>query len=150
MISYMYRDFTKIVLIVMRNLYPLIFVLTCSIIKAQNIATSINGTWIFESMTTITKAEREEVKIVYADQKNLESLSFNQSGSLYFNGVTGGVKNDGSGLWATKENNLTIIVDADTTKSTYEIVDSFLTLIITEKESDEYYGFSTILKYKKP
>ena len=146
----MYRDFTKIVLIVMRNLYPLIFVLTCSIIKAQNIATSINGTWIFESMTTITKAEREEVKIVYADQKNLESLSFNQSGSLYFNGVTGGVKNDGSGLWATKENNLTIIVDADTTKSTYEIVDSFLTLIITEKESDEYYGFSTILKYKKP
>tara|TARA_B110000008_G_C16700627_1_gene456565 strand:+ start:170 stop:622 length:453 start_codon:yes stop_codon:yes gene_type:complete len=150
MISYMYRDFTKIVLIVMRNLYPLIFVLTCSIIKAQNIATSISGTWIFESMTTITKAEREEVKIVYADQKNLESLSFNQSGSLYFNGVTGGVKNDGSGLWATKENNLTIIVDADTTKSTYEIVDSFLTLIITEKESDEYYGFSTILKYKKP
>lgn len=146
----MYRDFTKIVLIVMRNLYPLIFVLTCSIIKAQNIATSISGTWIFESMTTITKAEREEVKIVYADQKNLESLSFNQSGSLYFNGVTGGVKNDGSGLWATKENNLTIIVDADTTKSTYEIVDSFLTLIITEKESDEYYGFSTILKYKKP
>lgn len=146
----MYRDFTKIVLIVMRNLYPLIFVLTCSIIKAQNIATSINGTWIFESMTTITKAEREEVKIVYADQKNLESLSFNQSGSLYFNGVTGGVKNDGSGLWATKENNLTIIVDADTTNSTYEIVDSFLTLIITEKESDEYYGFSTILKYKKP
>tara|TARA_B110000014_G_C20079052_1_gene563576 strand:- start:859 stop:1311 length:453 start_codon:yes stop_codon:yes gene_type:complete len=150
MISYMYRDFTKIVLIVMRNLYPLIFVLTCSIIKAQNIATSISGTWIFESMTTITKAEREEVKIVYADQKNLESLSFNQSGSLYFNGVTGGVKNDGSGLWATKENNLTIIVDADTTNLTYEIVDSFLTLIITEKESDEYYGFSTILKYKKP
>ena len=146
----MYRDFTKIVLIVMRNLYPLIFVLTCSIIKAQNIATSISGTWIFESMTTITKAEREEVKIVYADQKNLESLSFNQSGSLYFNGVTGGVKNDGSGLWATKENNLTIIVDADTTNLTYEIVDSFLTLIITEKESDEYYGFSTILKYKKP
>ena len=146
----MYRDFTKIVLIVMRNLYPLIFVLTCSIIKAQSIATSINGTWIFESMTTITKAEREEVKIVYADQKNLESLSFNQSGSLYFNGVTGGVKNDGSGLWATKENNLTIIVDADTTNLTYEIVDSFLTLIITEKESDEYYGFSTILKYKKP
>ena len=146
----MYRDFTKIVLIVMRNLYPLIFVLTCSIIKAQNIATSISGTWIFESMTTITKAEREEVKIVYADQKNLESLSFNQSGFLYFNGVTSGVKNDGSGLWATKENNLTIIVDADTTNLTYEIVDSFLTLIITEKESDEYYGFSTILKYKKP
>ena len=145
----MYRDFTKMILPIMRNLYPLIFLLMFSIMKSQEIAPPINGTWVFESMTTITRAEREEVKIVYADQNNLESLSFNQSGSLYFNGVTNGVRNEGSGSWTMVKNNLVIIVDSDTTKSTYEVLGSFLTLIITEKESEEYYGFSTILKYKK-
>ena len=145
----MYRDDTKIVLTIMRNWYPFLFLFLCSFLKTQDLNSSLNGTWFFESMTTITRAEREEVSIVYADQKNVESLSFNQSGSLYFNGITNGVKNDGTGSWFSEEKSLNIIVDTDTTRSTYKITDGFLTLIITENESDEYYGFSTILKYKK-
>ena len=42
----------------------------------------ILGKWIFQSMTTITKAQREEITIVYKDEKNVETLSFDESGEI--------------------------------------------------------------------
>ena len=39
----------------------------------------ILGKWIFQSMTTITKAQREEITIVYKDENNIETLSFDDS-----------------------------------------------------------------------
>ena len=50
-----------------------------SLVCAQNSEYSLVGEWIFESMTTITKAEREEITIVYNDENNLETLSFENS-----------------------------------------------------------------------
>ena len=36
--------------------------------------------WIFQSMTTLTKAQREEITVVYKDENNIETLSFDYSG----------------------------------------------------------------------
>ena len=49
------------------------------------------GSWVFESMTTITKAQREEIRIVYKDSKNIETLSFDESGSISYNVLNDGI-----------------------------------------------------------
>ena len=126
----------------------LILFICYSFLEAQNNYSELFGTWIFESMTTITNAAREEITIVYKDKKNIETLSFNKSGAIYYSVINDGIQNDGSGVWFAQEGYLTIIVEADTTYGTYEIEDNFLTIITREEESDEHFGFSTILKYK--
>ena len=120
----------------------------CSFLEAQNNHSELFGTWVFESMTTITNAAREEITIVYKDKKNIETLSFNKSGAIYYNVINDGIQNDGSGVWFAQEGYLTIIVDVDTTYGTYEIEDNALTIITREEETNEYFGFTTILKYK--
>ena len=45
----------------------------------------ILGKWIFQSMITITKAQREEITIVYKDENNIETLYFDDSSSLSIN-----------------------------------------------------------------
>jgi len=55
----------------------LILFICCSFLEAQNNHSELFGTWVFESMTTITNAAREEITIVYKDKKNIETLSFN-------------------------------------------------------------------------
>ena len=70
-----------------------------SLVCAQNREYSLVGEWIFESMTTITKAEREEITIVYNDENNLETLSFENSGAINYNVMNEGVKKLGSGVW---------------------------------------------------
>ena len=132
----------------MKIFHILILLICCSFLEAQNNHSNLFGTWIFESMTTITNAAREEITIVYKDKKNIETLSFNKSGAIYYNVINDGIQNDGSGVWFAQEGYLTIIVKADTTYGTYEIEDNFLTIITREEESDEHFGFSTILKYK--
>ena len=52
-------------------------------------------------------------------------------------------------MWYADQSYVSIIVDLDTTCGTYEIENSFLTIIMTEKDSDEYYGNRTILKDSK-
>jgi len=42
---------------------------------------------------------------------------------------------------------MSIVVDLDTTCGAYEIENSFLTILTTWEETDEYYGNRTILKY---
>ena len=100
-------------------------------------------------MTTITKAQREEITIVYEDENNIETLSFDDSGEIIYNVMNDRVKKTGRGVWYTDQSYVSMIVDLDTTYGTYEIESSFLTIIKTEEESDEYYGNSTILKYSR-
>ena len=116
---------------------------------SQGSSMPILGKWIFQSMTTITKAQREEITIVYKDENNIETLSFDDSGEIVFIVMNGGVKKTGCGVWCADQSYVSIIVDLDTTCGTYEIENSFLTIIMTEKDSDEYYGNSTILKYSR-
>ena len=105
--------------------------------------------WIFQSMTTITKAQREEITIVYKDENNIETLSFDDSGEIVYDVMNDGVNKTGRGVWYADQSYVSIIVDLDKTCGIYEIKNSFLTIITTEKESDEYYGNRTILKYSR-
>ncbi len=65
----------------MINRAKILLLLKLSLLFAQNSEYGLIGEWIFESMTTITKAEREEITILYNDENNLETLSFENSGS---------------------------------------------------------------------
>tara|TARA_B100000029_G_scaffold215451_1_gene213273 strand:- start:3185 stop:3490 length:306 start_codon:yes stop_codon:yes gene_type:complete len=98
-------------------------------------------------MTTITRAEREEITILYNDENNLETLSFEESGKIKYNVMNEGIEKIGTGVWYSEGVYLTIIVDLDTTYGTYQIEDGFLSIIVSEEESEEFYGYSTILKY---
>ena len=119
------------------------------VLQAQSNQITLLGTWVFQSMTTITKAQREEITIVYKDQNNVETLSFNESGSIEYNVMNDGIEKKGDGIWYAEEEYITIIVDSDTTYGTYEFQDNELIIITSELESEEYYGYSTILKYIK-
>ena len=119
------------------------------ILQAQSNQITLLGTWVFQSMTTITKAQREEITIVYKDQNNVETLSFNESGSIGYNVMNDGIEMNGAGIWYAEDEYITIIVDSDTTYGTYEFQDNELIIITSELESEEYYGYSTILKYIK-
>ena len=119
------------------------------ILQAQSNQVILFGTWVFESMTTITKAQREEITIVYKDEKNVETLSFYESGSIEYNVMNDGIEKNGTGTWYAEDTYMTIIVDSDTTYGTYTLLDKELTIITSEMESEEYYGYSTILKYIK-
>jgi len=100
-------------------------------------------------MTTITKAAREEITIVYKDEKNLETLTFQESGAIIYNVMNDGIKKTGRGVWYSDDAYVTIIVESDTTYGTLEVEDGSLTIIMSEDESDEFYGYSTILKYSR-
>ena len=132
----------------MINRAKILLLLKLSLLFAQNSEYSLIGEWIFESMTTITKAEREEITILYNDENNLETLSFENSGAINYNVMNEGIKKLGSGVWYADDPYITIIVEKDTTYGTYQIEDNILSIIVTEDESEEYYGYSTILKYK--
>ena len=119
------------------------------ILQAQSNQITLLGTWVFQSMTTITEAQREEITIVYKDENNVETLSFNESGSIGYNVMNDGVEKNGAGIWYAEDEYITIIVDSDTTYGTYEFQDNELIIITSELESEEYYGYSTILKYIK-
>ena len=137
------------------------FFLTFSIaclISAQQPSTNKNnifehelllGAWAFESMTTIKKAKREEITILYKDNKNIETLHFKDSGAINYDVINDGIKKNGVGIWFSDENHLTIIVDSDTTYGTFTIDENKLTLVISAEETDKEYGYSTILKYIK-
>ena len=115
----------------------------------QNKRMPLLGKWIFQSMTTITKAQREEITIVYKDEKNVETLSFDDTGEIVYDVMNDGINKTGRGVWYADQLYVSIIVDSDTTYGTYEIENGSLTIITTEEESDEYYGNSTILKYSR-
>ena len=107
------------------------------------------GVWAFESMTTIRNAKRQEITILYKDKKNIETLQFETSGAIKYDVLNDGMEKNGIGIWFADDNHLTIIVESDTTYSTFSIDESMLTLVINAEETDSLYGFSTIIKYIK-
>ena len=107
------------------------------------------GVWAFESMTTIRKAKRQEITILYKDKKNIETLQFETSGAIKYDVLNDGVEKNGNGIWFAEDSHLTIIVESDTTYGTFSIDENILTLIITTEETNKLYGNSTIIKYLK-
>ena len=133
----------------MKKLITTSFMIAMTVQYAQDKESSILGEWIFQSMTTITKAQREEITIVYKDEKNVETLTFDESGEIAYNVINDGIKKAGRGVWYSDDSYVTIIVESDTTYGTLQIEDGSLTIITSEEESDEFYGYSTILKYSR-
>ena len=133
----------------MKKFITTFFLITMTVQYAQDKESSILGEWMFQSMTTITKAQREEITIVYKDEKNVETLTFDESGEIAYNVTNDGVKKTGRGVWYSDDSYVTIIVESDTTYGTLQIKDGSLTVITSEEESDEFYGYSTILKYSR-
>ena len=93
--------------------------------------------WIFQSMTTITKAQGENITTVYEDGNDIETLSFDDSGEIIYNIINDRVKKTGRSVWYADQSYVSMVVDLDTTFGTYRIESSFLTIIPSEKESDE-------------
>jgi len=105
--------------------------------------------WIFISMETVTRTEKEEREIVYQDRDNVETLSFHRSGSMSFVSVEGGKEKKGRGIWLIKDHYIRIIAQSDTIDATYNIEDDILTLTTSEEESEDFYGYTSVVKYKK-
>ncbi|MBA65391.1 MAG: hypothetical protein CMG55_06295 [Candidatus Marinimicrobia bacterium] len=105
--------------------------------------------WIFISMETVTQTEKEEKEIVYQDRDNVETLSFHRSGSMSFVSVEGGKEKKGRGIWLIKDHYIRIIAQSDTIDATYNIKDDILTLTTSEEESEDFYGYTSVVKYKK-
>ena len=99
-------------------------------------------------MTTITKSQRDEITILYKDKDINKTISID-SGEIVYNVINDGVKKTGLGVWHAGQSYVSVIVDLDTTYGTHEIENSFLTIVTTEKKSDEYYGNRTTLKYSR-
>ena len=104
--------------------------------------------WLFESMTTITKAKREKISILYQDNNNYETLTFKSKGILEYYIINDGIEHNGLAKWSLDKENLTIISDKDTTNSIIEIEDGFLTIITQDTELRTNYTFTTIIKYQ--
>ena len=133
----------------MKKFITAFFLIAVTVQYAQDKESSILGQWIFQSMTTITKAQREEITIVYKDEKNVETLTFDESGEIAYNVTNNGIKKTGRGVWYPDDSYVTIIIESDTTYGALQIEDGSLTIITSEEESDEFYGYSTILKYSR-
>ena len=131
----------------MKNRLKILLIGIFSVTSGQNENFNLINDWIFESMTTITRAEREEITILYNDENNLETLSFEESGAIKYNVMNEGIEKIGTGVWYSEGVYLTIVVDLDTTYGTFQIEDGVLSIIVSEEESEEFYGYSTILKY---
>ena len=104
--------------------------------------------WVFLSMETITYNEEEERDVVVKGEKNVETLSFHRSGSMSYVSMIDGEENKGRGLWLIKDENIRIIALTDTIDATYNIDNGILTLTTSEEESEEFYGYTSIVKYK--
>ena len=104
--------------------------------------------WVFLSMETVTYNEEEERDVVVKGEKNVETLSFHRSGSMSYVSMIDGEENKGRGLWLIKNENIRIIALTDTIDATYNIDNGILTLTTSEEESEEFYGYTSIVKYK--
>ena len=104
--------------------------------------------WVFLSMETITYSEEEEREVVMQGEKNVETLSFHRSGSMSFVTMNDGKEVKGRGMWLIKDEKIRIIALTDTIDAIYNIDNGILTLTTYEKETNEFYGFTSIVKYK--
>ena len=57
-------------------------------------------------------------------------------------------KKKGRGLWVIKDENIRIIAMKDTIDGVYNVDDGILALTTFEKATGEFYGLTSIVKYK--
>ena len=106
------------------------------------------NSWLFKSMTTITKAKREKISILYQDENNFETLTFRSPDILEYYVVNDGIEHNGLAKWSLIDKNLTITSGNDITESVIEVDGSFLNIITKEYDPIAGHTFTTIIKYE--
>jgi len=132
------------------NFYILLFLAIISFdqLFSQDQLKLTGGSWLFKSMTTITKAKREKISILYQDENNFETLTFRSPDILEYYVINDGIEHIGLAKWSLLGNNLTLVSGKDITESFIEVEDSFLNIITKEYDPVTNYTFTTIIKYE--
>ena len=132
------------------NFYILLFLAITSfdLLFSQDQIKLTENSWLFKSMTTITKVKREKISILYQDKNNFETLTFRSPDILEYYVVNDGIEHNGLAKWSLIDKNLTIISGKDITESFIEIESSFLNIITKEYDPVTNSTFTTIIKYE--
>ena len=132
------------------NFYILLFIAIISFeeLFSQNQLRLTDNFWLFKSMTTITKAKREKITILYQDENNFETLTFKSPDILEYYIINDGIEHNGLAKWTLIDKNLTIISGKETTESFIEINDSSLSIITKDYNPLTSHNLTTIIKYK--
>ena len=132
------------------NFHILLFLAVISFdqIFSQDQLKLTENSWLFKSMTTITKAKREKISILYQDENNFETLTFRSPDILEYYVVNDGIEHNGLAKWFLIDKNLTIISGNDITESFIEVEGSFLNIITKEYDPVASHTFTTIIKYE--
>ena len=132
------------------NFYILLFIAIISFeeLFSQNQLRLTDNSWLFKSMTTITKAKREKITILYQDENNFETLTFRSPDILEYYIINDGIEHNGLAKWSLIDKNLTIISGKETTESFIEINDSSLSIITKDYNPLTSHNLITIIKYE--
>ena len=132
------------------NFYILLFlaIISFDLLFSQDQIKLTENSWLFKSMTTITKVKREKISILYQDENNFETLTFRSPDILEYYVVNDGIEHNGLAKWSLIDKNLTIISGKDITESFIEIEGSFLNIITKEYNPVTNSTFTTIIKYE--
>ena len=122
--------------------------LLCVMLNAQDGGSEIIGIWEFQTMTSVYYSEPKEITTTVLDKNHRETLTFRADGSFSYRGVYDGVEDASVGVWKITKVKLTMDVRGEKTICNYEVNGKILTLTFNEKESDEFYGTNSVLKYK--
>ena len=117
-------------------------------IYTQNNTDITTNSWLFKSMTTITKGKREKISILYKDKNNFETLTFKNPDVLEYYIINDGIEHNGLAKWYLDRQNLTIISGKDTTNSIIKIINGSLNIITQDLNPETNFDFTTIIKYK--
>ena len=132
------------------NFYILLFlaIISFDLLFSQDQIKLTENSWLFKSMTTITKVKREKISILYQDKNNFETLTFRSPDILEYYVVNDGIEHNGLAKWFLIDKNLTIISGKDITESFVEVEGSFLNIITKEYDPITNSTFTTIIKYE--
>ena len=132
------------------NFYILLFITIISFeeLFSQDQLKLTDNSWLFKSMTTITKAKREKITILYQDENNFETLTFRSPDILEYYIINDGIEHNGLAKWSLIDKNLTIISGKETTESFIEINDSSLSIITKDYNPLTSHNLTTIIKYE--
>ena len=132
------------------SFYMLLFlaIISFDLLFSQDQIKLTENSWLFKSMTTITKVKREKISILYQDENNFETLTFRSPDILEYYVVNDGIEHNGLARWSLINKNLTIISGKDITESLIEVEGSFLNIITKEYDPVTNSTFTTIIKYE--
>ena len=133
------------------NFYMLLFlaIISFDLLFSEDQIKLTENSWLFKSMTTITKVKREKISILYQDENNFETLTFRSPDILEYYVVNDGIEHNGLAKWSLIDKNLTIISGKDITECFIEVDGSILNIITKEYDPITNYIFTTIIKYEK-